>query len=106
MQQFIVLHPAAPDKPVLGAPCNGCGACCAAEPCPVGILVFLRRRGACPALTWHDDTERYRCGLVDTPARYLTAIPAPWARILRPWLLRRISAGSGCDSDALLQDAS
>ena len=40
------LHAEAPPKPAEGAPCNGCGLCCLAEPCPLGVLVSRRRTGA------------------------------------------------------------
>jgi len=66
-RQVIRLHPAAPEKPAETAPCNGCGVCCAAEPCPIGVLVSGRRSGACAALSWHDDAGLYRCGLVADP---------------------------------------
>ena len=39
----IYLHPAAPAKPAVGAACNGCGVCCAWQPCPLGMLVSGRR---------------------------------------------------------------
>lgn len=88
--QIIHIHADAPLKPELGAACNGCGVCCLAEPCPVGMLVSLRRRGACRVLRWNDAARRYHCGL-------LGSSPPTWfGRIAR----RLISAGSGCDSDA------
>ena len=62
------LHPEAPAKPVEGAPCNGCGLCCLAEPCPLGVLVSRRRAGACLALRWSDADGRYLCGMVVDPA--------------------------------------
>ena len=34
----IHLHPSAPPKPAEGAACNGCGVCCAWQPCPLGVL--------------------------------------------------------------------
>ena len=89
--QLIRLHAAAPPKPLLGAACNGCGACCASEPCPLAMLLFWRRRGSCPALQWAD--ERYRCGVL--------AKSPPW---LARWVRRWIAAGQGCDFDAELQD--
>lgn len=68
-----------------GAPCNGCGVCCLAEPCPLGVLLSRRRSGACVALQW--DGTRYVCGAL-----------AAQAGGIRGWLVRRwISAGSGCD---------
>lgn len=88
--KIIHLHRQAPPKPAPGAPCNGCGVCCAAETCPLGLLLFRRRRGPCPALEWHADEGggRYRCGLL-VPPRPLHALFARW-----------IAAGTGCDSDA------
>jgi hypothetical protein len=81
----ILLASAAPAKPQPGAPCNGCGVCCAAEPCPLGVLVTRRRSGACAALVWNDTENAYRCGLL--ASRWL---PAAWVR-------RWIAAGAGCD---------
>lgn len=51
----IHLRVAAPAKPPPGAPCNGCGVCCTAAPCPVGMLVSGRTRGACAALRWEGE---------------------------------------------------
>ena len=66
--QVIHIHPDAPRKPAEGEPCNGCGVCCLAEPCPVGMLVSRKRRGACVALVWSQATPtspaRYQCGLM------------------------------------------
>jgi hypothetical protein len=99
-EQVIRIHPEAPAKPALGAACNGCGVCCLAEPCPVGMLVSRRRQGACRALQWQAEASRYRCGMVVDPQRYL---PRPLAA-LAPWVsrltLRLIAGGKGCDSDA------
>jgi hypothetical protein len=87
----ILLHPEAPPKPAEGAACNGCGVCCAAEPCPVGQILSRRRTGACVALRWAEGERRYRCGVVDDPGRHLS-----WGRRLA---LRWIAAARGCDSD-------
>jgi hypothetical protein len=87
MTRTIRIHAAAPAKPAWGAACNGCGVCCLAEPCPVGMLVSLRRRGACRALRWDAGAASYRCGLMKVPA--LNAVVQRW-----------IAAGRGCDSDA------
>jgi len=46
----IWLHRDALPKPDFGAPCNGCGVCCASEPCPLGVLLSWRRRGRCRLL--------------------------------------------------------
>ncbi|MCX8018188.1 MAG: hypothetical protein N2690_09860 [Rhodocyclaceae bacterium] len=89
----IHLNAAAPDKPLPGAPCNGCGVCCALSPCPLSRCLLGHRQGACPALLW--ENERYVCGLI--------VAPAGWARLLpRRLRLRWIGAGCGCDGDAEL----
>lgn len=100
MRQTIRLHASAPEKPEPGAACNGCGVCCAAEPCPAGLLVFRRRHGPCGALEWDDGARRYRCGLADAPEKYLGWLPRLAAPLARRWLHRMIAAGRGCDSDA------
>ena len=88
----------APSKPALGAPCNGCGVCCLAEPCPVGILVSRRRQGACDALRWNQTQGRYLCGAVSDPRSVLPEglgwLAPLFARFARRW----IAAGIGCDS--------
>lgn len=95
MHRVIHLHLEAPEKPVQGATCNGCGVCCEAEPCPVGMLVSRRRQGACAALVWAHDEKRYLCGVVSEPQRYVKL------RWMAPWLgraaRRLIAAGQGCD---------
>ena len=100
MQQIIRVHADAPLKPALGSACNGCGVCCLAEPCPVGVLVSGRRHGACAALRWDEKLARYRCGVMGSgeasrgPAKWLHAVAA-----------RLIAAGQGCDSDAQTDDS-
>jgi hypothetical protein len=93
----------APAKPAEHAPCNGCGVCCAAEPCPVGVLVSGRRRGACAALQWSDDGARYRCGLVSAPRSVLPWLPESMVPVVRRAVLRWIAAASGCDSSLLAE---
>ena len=98
-----MLHAEAPPKPPFGAPCNGCGVCCASEPCPVGILVSKRRKGACRALQWDAEPKLYRCGVVQAPQQFFPWVPTG-ARSLVAWLARRwIAAGSGCDCKAVVQ---
>ena len=98
--QQIRIHAEAPPKPATGAPCNGCGACCAAEPCPVSRLLLRHRHGPCPALTWVPDERRYFCGMVATPASFLPLLPKPLANLASGLLRRWIAAGIGCDFDA------
>lgn len=89
----IFLHAAAPEKPPLRAPCNGCGVCCALTACPLSYLLLRHRQGICPALRWQG--ERYVCGLVVAPRGWVRFVP----RRLR---LRWIGASCGCDCDAEL----
>ena len=89
MTRTIRIHPAAPAKPAWGSACNGCGVCCLSEPCPVGMVVSLRRRGACRALAWDEAAAHYRCTLMKI-------------RVLKAFARRWIAAGQGCDSDAVV----
>ncbi|BDT69297.1 hypothetical protein os1_34870 [Comamonadaceae bacterium OS-1] len=96
--QVLHIHPAAPAKPAVGAPCNGCGVCCLSAPCPLGILLSGRRRGACAALRWDDAQARYLCGAIAQPA---TVLGPRWrwaAPVLGRWARRWVAAGIGCDS--------
>lgn len=97
-ESFIAIHAAAPPKAALGAPCNGCGVCCAALPCPLSRLLLGHRRGACPALTWDDAARRYVCGMVTQPARHLRWLPWRWNAFAGRRCARWIAAGRGCDS--------
>jgi hypothetical protein len=95
----ILLHAEAPPKPAPGAACNGCGVCCAWQPCPLCMLVSRRRHGACAALQWVSTPSRYRCGLLASPADHLPRPLKPLAPLLARLARRWIAAGSGCDSD-------
>ena len=95
----IQLHPAAPPKPSEGAACNGCGVCCAAEPCPLGMLLSRQRWGRCKALDWDDGAGRYACGALAQPATWLPWLPQGLARrLVRRW----IAAAKGCDASLAL----
>jgi hypothetical protein len=93
----IHLHRNAPRKPALGDTCNGCGACCAAEPCPIGAVMSLKRSGACHALEWSDDEQRYHCGLL----RRASQTGRPAQRLVARW----IAAGQGCDAELEVEPA-
>jgi hypothetical protein len=104
--QVIHIHSKAPEKPALGRVCNGCGLCCLAEPCPLGMVLSAKREGACVALRWNEEAQHYRCGVVVDTREALGSALRPSLRWLVPvlaWPLgglaqRWISAGSGCDS--------
>ena len=106
MRQVILIHPEAPPKPALGAACNGCGVCCLAEPCPLGMLASRRRRGACRALRWSEPQRRYVCGMVAAPLEVLGwrgHLAQALAPRLARWARRWISAGRGCDADIVVE---
>lgn len=96
----ILLHALAPAKPAPGAPCNGCGVCCAWQPCPLGVLVSRRRHGACRALWWSPAHAQYRCAMVSGASRLWPRLPALAERALQRLARRWIAAGHGCDCDA------
>jgi hypothetical protein len=96
--QVIHIHPAAPPQPAEGTPCNGCGVCCLAEPCPLGQVISRKRVGACDALRWDHTQSLYRCGAISDP-RGVLGPRWGWAAPLLVRLSRRwIAAGTGCDA--------
>jgi hypothetical protein len=109
--QIIHIEPRAPAKPETGQTCNGCGVCCALEPCPVGALLSASRRGACAALVWNAPAGRYQCGALVAPQhsvrqalpRSLRGLTRPLAWVLRRWAARWIAVGIGCDSELQIQ---
>ena len=97
MRPYVIhLQHAAPTKPAEGQACNGCGVCCAAQPCPLGMALSRKRQGACHALLWDSTARRYHCGVVTQPQHWLPWLPA---RLARRLALRWIAAARGCDSD-------
>ncbi len=102
--RVVWIEPDAPPKPAWGHPCNGCGVCCLLEPCPVGIVLSRRRRGACVALRWVVAERRYRCGALHDPGNVLGweygALGRCLSAVVRPLLRRWIAAGVDCDCDA------
>lgn len=100
LRRMILIHSAAPAKPQQGAACNGCGLCCAHQPCPLGMLLSRRRHGRCRALTWDEPHQRYLCGALSDPRRWLPWLPTAWAlRMTRRW----IAAARGCDADLQIE---
>lgn len=103
----IHIHPLAPAKVAVGAPCNGCGVCCVVAPCPLGMVLSGRRNGACAVLRWDAALLQYRCGAIVAPRDVLAhALPEGlrWLAIALAPVLRRlgsrwIAAGTRCDSN-------
>ena len=105
MLRIVALHALAPAKPALGADCNGCGACCALEPCPVAQLFLRQRHGPCRALLWQEVPQRYACGMMLAPRRFLPWLPRWLAARAGRFFARRIAAGCGCDADLEVGEA-
>lgn len=97
--KIIEIHALAPNKPPYASACNGCGVCCAAEPCPVAFILLMQFNGSCGALEWQVESNRYVCGLVGRPDHYVWWIPKRWRVQVGQFVLSRIASGIGCDSD-------
>lgn len=100
-------HVNAPPKPPVASPCNGCGLCCLAEPCPLGMLYSRRTTGPCVKLRWDDGTGRYVCGVLQDAERAVqrcsNGLTRGWRALVRRW----IAASMGCDADGIAEvDAS
>ena len=100
--QIIWLRVQAPPKPEIGQVCNGCGVCCAAEPCPVSRLFLWQWRGACRALEWHEALQQYRCGMLLRPAYYVFLLPTILQKSFSALVKRWIAVDTACDSDAIV----
>lgn len=104
-QQVIRIRSEAPPKPDWGMACNGCGVCCLAEPCPLGVLLSRSRKGPCKALRWSTELSQYRCGALQDPLqaightaqRRLGSIGLTVVEWRNRLVARWIAAGSGCD---------
>jgi hypothetical protein len=85
-------------KPRLGQSCNGCGMCCAAEPCHLAVEFLDCTVGPCVAL--ETDGARTYCGLVRRPTHYLVGKSAPPAVTgpLSVHLAYMLGLGVGCDA--------
>lgn len=99
VQQIIIIHSDAPPKPDLGQGCNGCGVCCAAEPCPVSIALLWPHQAPCRALIWNEVEHRYLCGMVSHPAQFLPWLPARFNLVASRLFKRWIAANTACDAD-------
>lgn len=89
-----------PPKPAFGQACNGCGYCCAAEPCGIALeYISPHLAGPCPALEFEDG--RFHCGMVRRPGLYMS-LPNDWAdAFLGPLFARMLGVGKGCCADDL-----
>jgi hypothetical protein len=95
MEWISLAHP----KPAFGEPCNGCGLCCLAEPCPVAKEMLGETTGPCRALEFEDG--RYWCGLIRGAHRHVAGLEEkPWAgHVIRNMLLATGAWRGGCDSE-------
>jgi hypothetical protein len=64
-------------KPKFGAACNGCGYCCASEPCMLAQEFLHCENGPCVALETSEG--KAICGLVRNPLGYLYKAAHPEA---------------------------
>lgn len=94
-------------KPRFGEPCNGCGYCCAVQPCALAEEFLKCVTGPCVAL------ERTGCGLVRNPLGYLFKAAHPESDVpvldaahtsavaseLSAEMACALGIGKGCDSD-------
>lgn len=85
----------APEKPRKGQTCNGCGFCCAAERCPIAIILIGEGPGPCPAMEF--EGGRFWCGFLRNASRYTTAVPAGFDDVFAASLMDYF--GTGCDSE-------
>ncbi len=86
-------------KPRWGASCNGCGLCCALEPCQLAVEFLNAPEGRCRALEIEDG--RAWCGLVRRPAHYLfgETVPASETGPLSVAFATALALGAGCDTE-------
>lgn len=101
--RVIPIRADAPPKPAHGAPCNGCGVCCLAAPCPVSALLLHHRQGPCPALEWHDADRLYRCGMLRAPSDYRRWLPRQLDGLTIRFVQRWLALGIGCDATLELE---
>jgi Fe-S-cluster-containing hydrogenase component 2 len=87
------------EKPRYGDPCNGCGACCQAAPCPLGQIRFQQQIGPCPAIEL--DGEKVTCGLVANPIAYNMAAVLKFGHTeVSAAAAILVGANQGCDTQA------
>lgn len=107
--QWNLIHSVTLDKPIHGQPCNGCGICCIAKVCELGVTLGDEQN--CKALVRSAEGGFY-CGMVADPYRYMDeADLSTWKGIddlkggavgelaLKAMHAEMLGAGRGCDSD-------
>lgn len=88
-----------PVKPSFGSACNGCGYCCAVEPCKVAreFIPDHPTGGQCLALEWTEG--RFACGMIRRPGYYMR-LPNDWADgLIGSMIADALGAGKGCDAE-------
>ncbi|WP_274644713.1 hypothetical protein [Pseudomonas serbica] len=107
--QWHIIHSVTLEKPVMGDPCNGCGVCCIAKVCEIGVE--LGDDVNCKALMQSTDGS-FECGMVVDPYRFMAEDELEtWKAIddigkahqgelaLKKLHADMLGAGRGCDSD-------
>lgn len=97
------------EKPPYGDPCNGCGICCIAQVCALGLELGDDQN--CKALILNADRS-FSCGLVTDPYRFISDESLMvWKALdemsgsnkgeesLKKSNAQALGAGRGCDSD-------
>jgi hypothetical protein len=85
-------------KPVHGSPCNGCGMCCAIEPCGIAREFIPDHPEEGPCLAMEFDTGRFVCGMIRRPGHYIR-LPDWGDAHMGALFAKALGAGKGCDAD-------
>ena len=86
-------------KPAFGSSCNGCGYCCAEEPCAVAREYIPDHPEEGPCLALEHEGSRFGCGMIRRPGHYMQ-LPNDWADAhLGALFAEALGAGKGCDAD-------
>ncbi|KQQ39146.1 hypothetical protein ASF58_22915 [Methylobacterium sp. Leaf125] len=87
-----------PVKPAFGSPCNGCGYCCAEEPCAIARENIPDHPEEGPCLALEHEGGRFVCGMIRRPGHYMR-LPNDWADgHLGGLFAQALGAGRGCDA--------
>jgi hypothetical protein len=87
-----------PLKPSIGSPCNGCGMCCAMEPCGLAREFIPDHPAEGPCLALEHEAGRFLCGMIRRPGHYMQ-LP-DWADAHMGGIFAdALGAGKGFDAD-------